>query len=191
MTVVVRDPPYRRGVDLNWTKELTEQLDFYWRHQFLPRLEGLTDEEYLWEPVDGCWSVRPDGGGGHVVDHAEEEPAPPPFTTIAWRIAHIGSDVLGMRAGNHFGDGYDLAEVRPPGTAQAGLDLLRESYALWHKGVAALDDAGLARPCGPAEGPYHAHPFAALVLHVNREVVHHGAEVATLRDLYRDRTSGR
>ena len=27
--------------------------------------------------------------------------------------------------------------------------------------------------------------MAALVLHVNREVIHHGAEIALLRDLYR------
>jgi hypothetical protein len=27
--------------------------------------------------------------------------------------------------------------------------------------------------------------MAALVLHVNREVLHHGAEIALLRDLYR------
>ncbi|MGV9642942.1 DinB family protein [Streptomyces sp. NPDC003514] len=25
------------------------------------RLTGLTDEEYLWEPVPGCWSIRPRG----------------------------------------------------------------------------------------------------------------------------------
>ena len=29
--------------------------------------------------------------------------------------------------------------------------------------------------------------IAALVLHINREVIHHGAEVALLRDLYRSR----
>jgi hypothetical protein len=27
--------------------------------------------------------------------------------------------------------------------------------------------------------------MAALVLHINREVIHHGAEIALLRDLYR------
>lgn len=27
--------------------------------QFRPRLEELTDAEYRWEPVAGCWSVRP------------------------------------------------------------------------------------------------------------------------------------
>ncbi len=43
----------------------------------------------------------------------------------------------------------------------------------------------LARPCGPAEGPCGAEPMAALVLHINREALHHGAEIAVLRDLYR------
>ena len=27
--------------------------------------------------------------------------------------------------------------------------------------------------------------MAALVLHINREAIHHGAEIAVLRDLYR------
>jgi hypothetical protein len=27
------------------------------------RLAGITDEEYGWEPVPGCWSVRPVGDG--------------------------------------------------------------------------------------------------------------------------------
>ena len=43
---------------------------------------------------------------------------------------------------------------------------------------------GLARPCGPAEGPFGDRPMAALVLHINREAIHHGAEIALLRDLW-------
>ena len=31
--------------------------------------------------------------------------------------------------------------------------------------------------------------MAALVLHINREAIHHMAEVALLRDLYRDRAA--
>jgi hypothetical protein len=27
------------------------------------RVEGLSDEEYLWEPAPGCWTVRPAGDG--------------------------------------------------------------------------------------------------------------------------------
>lgn len=63
-----------------------------------------------------------------MLDWAAEQPVPPPFTTIAWRIAHIGSVVLAARAANHFGDGFDLAAVRWPGTAQSGLDYLRDLY---------------------------------------------------------------
>lgn len=40
---------------------------------------------------------------------------------------------------------------------------------------------------GEAEGPYSRYPFLALVLHINREAIHHGAEVLLLRDLYRSR----
>ncbi|HEX6310621.1 MAG TPA: DinB family protein, partial [Acidimicrobiia bacterium] len=54
-------------------------------------------------------------------------------------------------------------------------------------GLRGLDAADLARPCGPAEGPWSQHPMAGLVLHVNREAIHHLAEVALLRDLWRAR----
>ena len=60
-------------------------------------------------------------------------------------------------------------------------------YAAWLAGVTSLGDAGLARPCGPAEGPLAGYPMAALVLHINREALHHGAEIALLRDLCANR----
>jgi hypothetical protein len=53
--------------------------------------------------------------------------------------------------------------------------------------VRALGATGLSRPCGPAEGPYADLTMAALVLlvlHIHREVIHHGAEICLLRDLY-------
>ncbi|MEV4637855.1 hypothetical protein AB0J80_10915 [Actinoplanes sp. NPDC049548] len=40
---------------MNWVRALTAQLDFYWETSLRPRLDGLTDEEYFWEPVEGCW----------------------------------------------------------------------------------------------------------------------------------------
>ena len=55
-----------------------------------------------------------------------------------------------------------------------------DQYAWWMDAVRARDDAGFAAPCGPAEGPYADAPFAALVLHINREVIHHGAIEAFL-----------
>ena len=48
-----------------------------------------------------------------------------------------------------------------------------------------LGDAGLARPQGPTQPPEFADaPMAKLVLYTNLEVIHHGAEICVLRDLY-------
>jgi hypothetical protein len=53
--------------------------------------------------------------------------------------------------------------------------------------VRSLDEDGLVRACGPAEGPYAKESMATLVLHIHREMIHHCAEVLLLRDLYRSR----
>ena len=37
---------------LNWGALLVAQLEFYWEVHLRPRLEGLGDEEYFWEPVE-------------------------------------------------------------------------------------------------------------------------------------------
>jgi hypothetical protein len=176
-------------VDIDWSHELIDQLDLHWNVWFRPRLEGLSDEEYLWEPVDGCWSVRPGEDGVWRMDAYDDidgAPDPPPFTTIAWRLCHIGSHCLGMRATNHFSDEtYRLDDVAWPVTADEAIGFVNDAYTRWKAGVEAMGNEGLYLAAGPAEDPYGEHPMAALVLHINREVIHHGAEVACLRDLYR------
>jgi hypothetical protein len=169
---------------IDWTAKLADQLDFHWTNQLRPRLDGLTDDEYLWEPVDGAWSVRP-GADGFRIDFAWPPPKPEPVTTIAWRLGHIIVGVFGVRAASHFGGPPAAYDTWPwAGTAHEALAQLDEAYANWMRGVRGLDAAGLARPCGPAEGPYAAEPLAVLILHINREAIHHGAEIALLRDLY-------
>jgi DinB superfamily len=177
-------------MSIDWTEQLTEQLDWHWRQQLRPRLDGLTDDEYFWEPVAGCWSVRP-RGDEVAIDWEYPQPTPPPVTTIAWRLAHIIVGIFGARTASHFGGPpCDYESFRYAGTAGEALRQLDEAYAAWAKGVRGLDAEALARPCGPAEGPYAALPMAGLVLHINRETIHHGAEIALLRDLYRDRALG-
>ncbi len=73
------------------------------------------------------------------------------------------------------------------GTAEEALAQLDAQVATWLAGVEALGDEGLAQPCGPAEGPYAAEPLATLVLHIHRGLIHHGAEISLLRDLYAHR----
>jgi hypothetical protein len=172
---------------IEWNRELVEQLDFAWNYQFLPRMEGLTDEEYFREPVPGCWTVYQDESGTWRVHGEWPEPDPPPFTTIAWRTTHIIVDIFGERVSNHFGDGsYSADSAVIPGTATEAMVLLTEQYGKWRDGVISLGEEGLSRPCGPAEGPYAEHPIAMLILHINREFLHHAAEIMLLRDLYRD-----
>ena len=49
-----------------------------------------------------------------------------------------------------------------------------------------LDAAALANPCAglPRVRPYAEYPMSTLVLHINREMIHHGAEIACIRDFY-------
>lgn len=181
----------------DWNTLLADQLDWHWRHQLRARLDGLTDAEYFWEPVPDCWSVRPRGrgtaavgagSGGFTVDWAYPEPVPAPVTTIAWRLAHVLVGVLGARSASHFGGPpVDYMTYAYPGTAAVALERLDEAYARWSAGVRGLGAEGLARPCGAAEGAYAREPMATLVLHINREVIHHGAEISLLRDLYAHR----
>jgi hypothetical protein len=184
-------------MDIDWSNELAEQLEWHWQNQLRPRVDGLSDEEYFWEPVPGCWSLRKRGTptettlvgtGEYCYEFVYPEPAIPPVTTIAWRLAHMIVGVFAERNASHFGGppaswrDFDYA-----GTAADALAQLDDVYATWIKGVRGLGPDGLVRPCGPAEGPYADYPLAALVLHINREALHHGAEIALLRDLYRDK----
>lgn len=155
-------------------QDLHEQLSWHWAEQLRPRWEGLTEAELQWAPVDGCWTVR-----GGVLDGTWPTPTPSPVTTIAWRLAHLGQ-TLAHRASAHFGD-RSVQDVVP-------VDLLAyvdRAFAAWSAGVLTADADRFARPHqGPAGSSDERYPFWAVVLHVNREVIHHGAEIGLLRDLY-------
>ena len=175
-------------MSIDWNAELSEQLDLHWNQHFRPRLATLTDDEYFWEPVGDCWSIRPQYDGHLMIDWAYPEPSPPPVTTIAWRLAHIIIGVFAMRNASHFdGPSVDYQTFPYAGSAAEALKQLDDAYARWRDGVRGLTAEDLERPCGEAEGPYSEYPLATLVLHINREAIHHGAEILMLRDLYRSR----
>lgn len=181
----------------DWNPLLLDQLTWHWDRQLRPRLEGLTDDEYLWEPVRNTWNVHPRGrstapvqagSGDFTIDFAFPEPDPAPITTIAWRLGHLVVGVLGVRNAAHFdGPACDYESWAYAGTAAQALGQLDEGYDRWVMGVRSLGEDGLARPCGEAEGPFAEDPLARLVLHIHRELLHHGAEIALLRDLYTHR----
>lgn len=182
---------------LDTTAQLLGQLTWHWDHQARARLEGLSDEEYLWEPVPGAWNVRErataadqellalSGTGPVGIDFAFPTPDPEPLTTIAWRLAHINIGIFGARNASHFGGppiSYETATYTL--SAAEALAELDAHYARWVDGVRGLTEEDLARPVGPAEGGFAEHPMIELVLHINREAIHHLAEIALLRDLW-------
>ena len=114
---------------------------------------------------------------------------------LAWRLAHLGATCPANRASAFFGDGSvpddaTMADPRHvpvdlPGSAEEGLAFLERAYERWRDGIAALDEAGLRTPLGPKGGRYAQERMAGLILHINREVMHHGGEICLLRDLCR------
>jgi hypothetical protein len=171
---------------------LIDAFDYVWG-RLGDRLGGLTDEEYFWEPVPGCWSLRLgedgrwqlDGGGG-----GGPAPDPAPVATIAWRLGHLGGLGVGGFANARFGDGaLTTDQIEFPSRAAAVPAFLDEHYRAWRAGLAGLSPAQWAEPLGPAWGPYAESNTIDLALHVLDEVVHHGAEVGLLRDLYVHRWS--
>lgn len=175
-----------------WNHLLRDQLQWHWIHQLRPRLEGLTDDEYFWEPAPDSWNVRPRGtgsapvqagAGSMTIDFAFPPPEPAPMTTIAWRLGHVIVGVLAMRNASHFGrEAVDYDSFEYASTAQGALAQLESEYAGWITGVESLGEEGLSRACG--EHGFEEESMARLILHIHREVIHHLAEVSLLRDLY-------
>lgn len=165
---------------------LLDHLGGSWE-DYRARLVGLTDDEHLWSPVDG-WTVRP-RKGRWMIDDVDREAEPAPFTSIAWRMWHIAVDCLDSYSRRAFGTQSGPDDPGWVGTAAEALARSDAAWACFRDGAAALSPDGLAAPLGPAFGAFAEQPHAALVLHAGREVIHHGAEVALLRDLYRSRQS--
>ena len=174
---------------------LQEQFDASCTH-LNGLLDGIGDEEFFWEPVDGCWTVHrrsetrarsADGCGEWVIDYEVPEPDPAPVTTIAWRTVHIA--VVNYLYWDYaFGPATASFDLEMPGDAPSAVRWLRDSQAPLTlalgevSGDDRLDDLVLTN-WG------ERWPISRIFETLINEQVHHGAEIALLRDLYRNRTS--
>jgi hypothetical protein len=166
-------------------QNLLDLSDFAWQ-RLRGRVAGMTDDEYFWEPFDGCWTIRKTDAG-YVADGAWIAPEPAPFTTLAWRIAHIVDILQEDRTATWFGHEVEAADGQPPvpESAEVALAALDHSYDVWRRRLAALSQDDLDRPMGEPAGLYAEHDGASFALHILDELIHHGAEVGTVRDFYR------
>lgn len=158
------------------------------RYRLFSRLEGLTDAEYLWEPVGDSLSIRQGADGTFRVEDMMPEPVPgrpDPVTTIAWRTWHIGSLCLRGYVIHFFEDVPDFGDRDAwPGTAKAGIEALAEDWDRFVSRIAALGDQRLLAPMGLGPEPWSKDTYLKLALHALDEVAHHGGEIGLLRDLY-------
>ncbi len=111
-----------------------------------------------------------------------------PFTTIAWRLSHIGF-FLNMRADHLFGARTLTPHTAPwPGSAADAIAWADDGFRGYRSGMAALDAAALdEKPVHSVGGLDARFPLAMNLQHITLELIHHGAEVSLLRDLYRVR----
>jgi hypothetical protein len=177
LNAVVRSRP-----TTEFSTVLLEALDNGWS-SLVERTADMSDDEYAWEPVPDAWAVRAHDGGWFA-DWADPDPVPAPVTTIAWRCWHIAVDCLESYSARLFGDrGTGLEGTAWVGDWSAARGMLGASWAVFRSGVAGWSDEQLLVPLGPSWGPFANHARIDLALHALREVVHHGAEIALLRDL--------
>ncbi|MEU2060849.1 DinB family protein [Streptomyces sp. NPDC013455] len=209
------------------------------------RLTGLGDEEYLWEPAPGSWSIRRRGeavtprafgpgdwvldrgapeipaseydevarqaAGGMTVEKIAEdwgvsaerveqvlghtgppEPDATAVTTIAWRLAHLQVGFAGRwewTFGERRRDPLLLVDFTP--RAALAVERFLALTDRWRDSVATLADEQLDT-IGLSRYPYGSDPddaFIDVLWWCNLELIHHMAEIALLRDLWRARAT--
>jgi hypothetical protein len=179
------------------------QIDVWW-FRFRKRLDGMTDDELWWEPAPECWTLRRAEDGefhygwppGSERGIAQESP---PFTTIAWRLAHLAIAGMAGWALGMEGDTDAAAtsgRLAFPAAADEAVAFVELWHGRWRAALGDNSDEDLWRPIGKTAFTTDAptmklgrdDPFVNHVLHQHREMIHHGAEVALLRDLFAARS---
>ncbi|KIF66849.1 hypothetical protein HY68_33855 [Streptomyces sp. AcH 505] len=211
------------------------------------RLAGLGDEEFLWEPAAGAWSVRRredartprafgpgewvldlgaadipaneyaevarQAAGGMTVAKIAEDwsvsterveeilahtgPLPSdeaPVTTIAWRLAHLHFHFAGgweWTFGERRHEPKELVDFTP--SAALAVERFWTLIDRWRDSVATVTEAQLDT-VGFSQYPYGSDPddpFVSVLAGSNLEFIHHMAEIALLRDLWRSGSTRR
>ncbi|HLS74822.1 MAG TPA: DinB family protein [Actinomycetaceae bacterium] len=169
------------------------QLGFSWL-ELAERLSSVTQEEFAWEPRPGSLSVvrrgsertpRSLGVGEWVAEWPEGADDPGP-RTIAWLVAHLTETYFERWEWTFGKHRQRRADAVVHGEVDPARAELARWVGAWQEGVAAVpDEEFLTVGLSQATEIDAAAPFGHLVLHLNRELIHHGAEIMTLLDLQR------
>lgn len=147
------------------------------------RMAGLTDDEYWWLPEPSAATlVRVDG---RLVPATVPDDTPR-TRTVALLIGHLGE--MGTLRADYTTGSHSLtrADLTWPDNAADGLAFLRTGWQAWRDALTSLADAELdvvGRSAFPM-GLDPQVPILDIAWWMNRELIHHTAEIAFIRDLY-------
>ena len=151
--------------------------------EFVARLDGLTDEEFLWEPVAGCWNVYRDADGTWTYPYEEPDPVPSPVTTIGWRLVHVALCKVMYHEWAFGPQRLTFMNIENPHDVETCLTMLREGHELLRSDLAGLRPDDLERRVMTNWG--EEWPAWRIFSTMTDHDARHGAEIGVLRDLFR------
>ena len=173
----------RNGIAL-LAQQMEEAYQMVW-----DRLQGITEEEYFWEPVPDCWTVFQGSDGRWTYHYELPEPEPHPFTTVAWRVTHLALCKI-MYHEYAFGPAeLTWQTIETPSSVADALALLERGQRLRVEVLASLagdEDLDAPRRTNWGELWPTWRIFWTLIHHD----AHHGGEIGCIRDLYFHRQRG-
>lgn len=142
------------------------------------------------EKIADDWSVSVERVEEVLAHTGEPEPDATPVTTIAWRLGHLHVQFAGAwewTFGERRQDPKLMVDFIP--SAALTLDRFWAAVDRWRDSVATVTEEQLDT-VGFSRYPYSNdcdYPYIGVLASANLEFIHHMAEIALLRDLWRAR----
>lgn len=147
------------------------------------RLNGLTDDEFFWQPVTDAWTIFEDRPGHWTYNYAVPDPDPAPVTTIGWQLVHVALCKIMYHEWAYGPAELTWPELTVPHTAADAIALLEECHAVLRSDLLDLSDADLDVPRRTSWG--QAWPASRIFTVMTDHDAMHGGAVGHMRDLYR------
>jgi DinB superfamily len=146
------------------------------------RTEGLTDDEFFWQPRPDSWTIYEDRPGHWTYNYEVPDPDPAPLSTIAWQVVHVAMCKVMYHEWAYGAARMTWPEMVTPSNANDAIALLEEGQRLLKHDLDNETESGLDRKRLTNWGePWPAwRIFTAMADH---DALHTGT-IGCLRDLY-------
>lgn len=146
------------------------------------RVDGLTDDEFFWQPVPKSWTIYEDKPGHWTYHYAIPDPDPAPMTTVGWQLVHLGTCKVMYHEWAYGAARLTFPELDIPHTPASAIALLDEGHRLLRHDLQSTSESELDGPRKTNWGEIWPawKIFWAMIDH---DALHSGM-IGHLRDLY-------